>query len=124
VGARFYTYIATMHRVMEACAENGKELLILDRPNPNGFLIDGPILDMKLKSGIGIHPVPIAHGMTVGEYAQMINGEGWLAKGVKCKIRIIPLKHYTHDQPYTLPVNPSARGGVPTIPLRYWATRT
>lgn len=107
VGARFYTYIATMHRVMEACAENGKELLILDRPNPNGFLIDGPILDMKLKSGIGIHPVPIAHGMTVGEYAQMINGEGWLANGVKCQIRIIPIKNYTHDQPYTLPVNPS-----------------
>ena len=79
VGARFYTYIATMHRVMEACAESNKELLILDRPNPNGYLVDGPVLNMQLKSGIGMHPVPIAHGLTVGEYAQMINGEGWLA---------------------------------------------
>ncbi|WP_207422395.1 exo-beta-N-acetylmuramidase NamZ family protein [Desertivirga brevis] len=107
VGARFYTYIITMHRVMEACAENGKELLILDRPNPNGYLIDGPILDMNLKSGIGIHPVPIAHGMTVGEYAQMINGEGWLANRVKCKITVVPVANYSHDMPYKLPVNPS-----------------
>ncbi|GAB3823852.1 exo-beta-N-acetylmuramidase NamZ family protein [Pontibacter rugosus] len=107
VGARFYTYIATMHRVMEACAENGKELLILDRPNPNGYLVDGPILDMELKSGIGMHPVPIAHGMTVGEYAQMINGEGWLANKAKCNIRIVKVKNYTHDSAYTLPVSPS-----------------
>jgi uncharacterized protein YbbC (DUF1343 family) len=107
VGARFYTYIATMHRVMEACAENGKELLILDRPNPNGYLVDGPVLDMSLKSGIGIHPVPIAHGMTVGEYAQMINGEGWLANGIKCNIKVIKVKNYAHDMAYTLPVSPS-----------------
>jgi uncharacterized protein YbbC (DUF1343 family) len=107
VGARFYTYTITMHRVMEACAENGVELMVLDRPNPNGYLVDGPILDMNLKSGIGIHPVPIAHGMTVGEYAQMINGEGWLANGVKCKLNIVKVKNYAHDIPYTLPVNPS-----------------
>lgn len=107
VGARYYTYLATMHRVMEACAENGKELLILDRPNPNGYFVDGPVLDMALKSGIGMHPVPVAHGMTVAEYAQMINGEGWLANGVKCKIKIIPLANYKHSMPYELPVAPS-----------------
>ena len=107
VGARFYTYIATMHRVMEACAESNKELLILDRPNPNGYLVDGPVLDVRLKSGIGMHPVPIAHGMTVGEYAQMINGEGWLANKIACKINIIKVANYKHDLPYTLPVNPS-----------------
>jgi uncharacterized protein YbbC (DUF1343 family) len=107
VGARYYTYLATMHRVMEACAENGKELLILDRPNPNGYLVDGPVLDMKLKSGIGYHPVPNAHGMTAGEYAHMINGEGWLANQVNCKIKVIEIDNYTHDTPYTLPVSPS-----------------
>jgi len=107
VGARYYTYLATLHRVMEACAENDKELLILDRPNPNGYMVDGPVLDMKLKSGIGFHPVPIAHGMTVGEYAQMINGEGWLAGGVKCRLKIIPVANYKHSMPYTLPVHPS-----------------
>jgi len=107
VGARYYTYLATLHRVMEACAENNKELLILDRPNPNGYMVDGPVLDMKLKSGIGFHPVPIAHGMTVAEYAQMINGQGWLANGVKCKLKIIPLANYKHSMPYSLPVHPS-----------------
>jgi uncharacterized protein YbbC (DUF1343 family) len=107
VGARYYTYLATLHRVMEACAENDKELLILDRPNPNGYMVDGPVLDMKLKSGIGFHPVPIAHGMTVGEYAQMINGEGWLAGGVKCRLKIITVANYKHRMPYTLPVHPS-----------------
>ncbi|MEN0053744.1 MAG: DUF1343 domain-containing protein [Mucilaginibacter sp.] len=107
VGARYYTYLATLHRVMEACAENDKELLILDRPNPNGYMVDGPVLDMKLKSGIGFHPVPIAHGMTVGEYAQMINGEGWLAGGIKCKLKIITVANYKHSMPYTLPVHPS-----------------
>jgi uncharacterized protein YbbC (DUF1343 family) len=107
VGARYYTYLATLHRVMEACAENDKELLILDRPNPNGYMVDGPVLDMKLKSGIGFHPVPIAHGMTVGEYAQMINGEGWLAGGVKCRLKIITIANYKHSMPYTLPVHPS-----------------
>lgn len=107
VGARFYTYTITMHRVMEACAENGVELMILDRPNPNGYLVDGPILDPDLKSGIGIHPVPIAHGMTIGEYAQMINGEGWLANGVTCKLNIVPVKNYSHEMVYVLPVAPS-----------------
>ncbi|WP_345954319.1 DUF1343 domain-containing protein [Mucilaginibacter sp. PAMB04168] len=107
VGARYYTYLATLHRVMEACAENNKELMILDRPNPNGYMVDGPVLDMKLKSGIGFHPVPIAHGMTVAEYAQMINGQGWMANGIKCKLKIIPLANYKHSMPYTLPVHPS-----------------
>lgn len=107
IGVRYFTYIATMHRVMEACAENDVELLILDRPNPNGYFVDGPILDMTFKSGIGMHPVPIVHGMTVGEYAQMINGEGWLANGIKCKIKIIPVLNYSHDMEYVPPVDMS-----------------
>ncbi|MTI29789.1 exo-beta-N-acetylmuramidase NamZ family protein [Xanthovirga aplysinae] len=107
IGVRYFTYIATMHRVMEACAENNKELLILDRPNPNGYLIDGPILDMAYKSDIGMHPVPITHGMTIGEYAQMINGEGWLANGIKCNIKVIPVLNYSHDMEYIPPVNMS-----------------
>jgi len=119
VGARYYTYLATMHRVMEACAENGKELLILDRPNPNGYFVDGPVLNMELKSGIGMHPVPVAHGMTVAEYAQMINGEGWLANGVKCKIKIVSLAGYTHDMPYVLPVAPSPNLNTNTSILLY-----
>ncbi|MFD1772147.1 exo-beta-N-acetylmuramidase NamZ family protein [Sphingobacterium suaedae] len=107
IGVRYFTYIGTMHRVMEACAENGKELLILDRPNPNGYFVDGPILDMKHSSGIGMHPVPITHGMTVGEYAQMINGEGWLANGMQCKIKVIPVANYSHDMEYIPPVHMS-----------------
>lgn len=107
VGARFYTYISTLHYVMEACAENNIELLILDRPNPNGFYVDGPVLEDKFKSFIGMHPVPIVHGMTIGEYAQMINGEGWLANKVTCKIQIVRVSNYTHDTPYNLPVKPS-----------------
>jgi uncharacterized protein YbbC (DUF1343 family) len=107
VGCRFYTNINALARLMEACAESGKELLILDRPNPNGYLIDGPVLDMKLKSGIGMFPIPMSHGVTVGEFAQMLNGEGWLTSGVKCKIKIIPVANYNHDMPYTLPVKPS-----------------
>ena len=107
VGVRFYTYINTLQHVMEACAVNGKELLILDRPNPNGYLIDGPILDPKFKSGIGLQPIPISHGLTVGEYAQMLNGEGWLKDKVKCKITIIKMANYNHDMDYTLPVKPS-----------------
>ncbi|HEX2535820.1 MAG TPA: DUF1343 domain-containing protein [Chitinophagaceae bacterium] len=106
VGCRFYTNINTLADVMEACAENGKELLILDRPNPNGF-VDGPVLDMSLASGIGKFPIPITHGMTLGEFARMINGEGWLPGKAKCSIRIVPLKNYTHDREYTLPVTPS-----------------
>ncbi|MEO6252588.1 MAG: DUF1343 domain-containing protein [Ferruginibacter sp.] len=107
VGVRFYTNINALSRLMEACYENGKELLILDRPNPNGYLIDGPVLDMKYKSGIGMFPIPMSHGLTVGEFAQMANGEGWLANKVKCNIKIIPVANYTHDMRYTLPVSPS-----------------
>ncbi|GHE46736.1 exo-beta-N-acetylmuramidase NamZ family protein [Sphingobacterium griseoflavum] len=107
IGVRYFTYVATMHRVMEACAEHGKELLILDRPNPNGYFIDGPILDMAYKSDIGMHPVPITHGMTVGEYAHMINGEGWLANGIKCPLKVIPVANYTHDMEYIPSVNMS-----------------
>lgn len=107
VGCRFYTNINALARLMEACAENGKELLILDRPNPNGYLIDGPVLDMSLKSGIGMFPIPISHGLTIAEFAQMANGEGWLANNVKCNIKIILVADYNHDMPYTLPVKPS-----------------
>lgn len=107
VGCRFYTNINVLADVMEACAENNKELLIFDRPNPNAYFIDGPILDMKLKSGIGKFPIPITHGLTIAEFAQMINGEGWLPNKMKCRIKIIPVTNYTHDTPYTLPVKPS-----------------
>lgn len=107
VGARFYTYISTMHYVMEACAENDIELIILDRPNPNGHYVDGPVLKDKYKSFVGMHPVPIVHGMTVGEYAQMINGEKWLKKGIQCKLTVIPVEKYTHKMQYQLPIKPS-----------------
>ncbi len=107
VGCRFYTYINVLKEVMDACAENNKTLMILDRPNPNGYLVDGPVLDMKYTSGIGRYPIPIAHGMTIGEFAQMLNGEGWLANKMKCKLKIITVANYNHDMPYTLPVKPS-----------------
>ncbi len=107
VGARFYTYISTLHYVMEACAEADIPILILDRPNPNGHYVDGPVLDLNYKSFVGLHPIPIVHGMTIGEYAQMINGEKWLANGVMCDIEIINLKNYTHNTPYSLPIKPS-----------------
>lgn len=107
VGCRFYTYINVLRDIMEACAENNKELLILDRPNPNGYLVDGPVLDMRLTSGIGKFPVPIAHGMTIAEFACMINGEGWMAGKARCRLKIIPVANYGHDMPYTLPVKPS-----------------
>ena len=107
VGARFYTYISTLHYVMEACAENNVELMILDRPNPNGFYVDGPVLDTAYHSFVGMHPVPIVHGMTIAEYAQMINGEGWLKNHAKCKLKIIKVANYVHNSDYTLPVNPS-----------------
>ncbi len=107
VGVRFYTYINTLQHLMEACAQFNKEVMILDRPNPNGFYIDGPILDLKHRSGIGQQAIPIVHGLTVGEYAQMLNGEGWLKDGLKCKITVIKNANYTHDMPYTLPVKPS-----------------
>lgn len=107
VGVRFYTYISTMHYVMEACAENGKPLIILDRPNPNGFYVDGPVLDTAFRSFVGMHPVPLVHGMTIGEFAQMINGEGWLKGKIKCELTIIPCKGYTHSMTTALPVRPS-----------------
>ena len=108
VGTRFYTYISTLHYVMEACAENNIELMILDRPNPNGYFVDGPVLlDTTLHSFVGMHPVPVVHGMTIAEYAQMINGEGWLKNKVKCKLKIIKVANYTRDMPYVLPVSPS-----------------
>lgn len=107
VGARFYTYINALGHLMQSCAENGKELFILDRPNPNGFLVDGPMLEDHLHSGIGMYPIPISHGLTIGELAQMINGEGWLPNKMQCKLKIIEVANYTHDTPYVLPVLPS-----------------
>jgi len=107
VGARFYTYISTLHYVMEACAENGKKLIVLDRPNPNASYVDGPILQPELKSFVGMHPIPITHGMTIGEYALMINGEGWLEGGVRCELEIVKMKNWKHDDEYSLPVKPS-----------------
>lgn len=118
VGCRFYTNINTLGDVMEACAEFGKELIILDRPNPNAY-VDGPILDMKLKSGVGKYPIPITHGMTIGEFAKMINGEGWLPNHAQCKIRVIPVKNYNHDMAYMLPVNPSPNLNTPQSVLLY-----
>ena len=107
VGVRFYTYTSTMHNLMEVCAEIGIPILILDRPNPNGHYIDGPTLEIKHKSYLGMHPIPLVHGMTIGEYAQMLNGEKWLKYGIQCDITIIPIKNYTHDTFYSLPIRPS-----------------
>ena len=107
VGCRFYTYISTLHYVMEAAAENGVKVVVLDRPNPNGFYVDGPVLDPQYKSFVGMHPVPVVYGMTIGEYARMINGEKWLANGVQCDLTVILLEGYTHETRYVLPVAPS-----------------
>jgi uncharacterized protein YbbC (DUF1343 family) len=107
VGVRFYTYLSTLHYVMEACAENNIPLIVLDRPNPNAHYIDGPVLNLEHKSFVGMHPVPIVYGMTIGEYAQMINGEKWLANSIKCDLTVIPLKNYTHQTIYELTVRPS-----------------
>ena len=107
VGARFYTYISTLHYVMEACAENNISLIILDRPNPNGHYMDGPILDPNYKSFVGMHPIPVVHGMTMGEYAKMINGEKWLNNGVQCDLKVIEMENYDHSLTYSLPVKPS-----------------
>tara|TARA_R110002049_G_scaffold292893_3_gene477633 strand:+ start:344 stop:1333 length:990 start_codon:yes stop_codon:yes gene_type:complete len=107
VGVRFYTYISTLHYVMEACAEANIPLIILNRPNPNGQYIDGPILEMENKSFGGMHPIPVAHGMTIGEYANMINGEKWLKNGIQCELKVIPVKNYTHQMRYSLPIKPS-----------------
>ncbi len=107
VGVRFYTYLSTLHYVMEACAEAGIPLLVLDRPNPNSHYIDGPVMEMSHTSFLGLHPVPLVYGMTIGEYAQMINGEGWLANKLRCDLTVIPVENYTHKDSYHLNVRPS-----------------
>jgi len=107
VGARFYTYISSLHYIMEACAENNIQLIVLDRPNPNGAIVDGPILEKEFTSFIGMHPIPTLHGMTIGEYAQMINGEKWLKNGIQCNLKVIPCLNYKRDMFYSLPVKPS-----------------
>lgn len=107
VGARFYTYISTLHYVMEACAENNIPLIVLDRPNPNGGIVDGPILEKEFTSFVGMHPIPVLHGMTIGEYAKMINGEKWLKNGIQCQLTVIPCLNYKKEMPYALPVKPS-----------------
>ena len=106
VGARFYTYISTLHNVMEACAENERFLIVLDRPNPNGFYVDGPMLESKHKSFVGMDPIPVMYGMTIGELAQMMNMEGWI-KGGPCRLRVVKMKQYDHNMLYNLPINPS-----------------
>ncbi len=107
VGARFYTYISSLHYVMEACAEQNIPVIVFDRPNPNGAYVDGPILEMEFQSFVGMHPIPVVHGMTIGEYAQMINGEGWLANNLKCDITVIPVANYERTMSYHLPIKPS-----------------
>ena len=107
VGARFYTYISTLHYIMEACAENNIQLLVLDRPNPNGHYVDGPVLDTAYSSFVGMHPIPIVHGLTIGEYARMINGEYWLKDSVQCDLKILKMQHYSHSYRYNLPIKPS-----------------
>lgn len=107
VGLRFYTYYITMVRLMDACADFDKTMLILDRPNPNGHYVDGPILDMKYKSGVGYLPIPVVHGMTLGELAQMVNGEGWLPEQKKCNLKIVTCKNYSHQTLYQIPIAPS-----------------
>ncbi len=107
VGARFYTFISSMHYVMDACAEYGIPFMVLDRPNPNGHYVDGPVLDPKFSSFVGMHEVPVVHGMTIGEYATMVNEQGWLSYGKKCSLKVIPCRNYTHQTPYVLPIKPS-----------------
>ena len=107
VGARFYTYLSTLHLVMEACAESNIPLLILDRPNPNGHYVDGPVMEEKFKSYLGMHNIPIVHGLTLGEFALMINGEAWLSNKIKCDLNLVKIKGYTHQTTYDLPVRPS-----------------
>jgi uncharacterized protein YbbC (DUF1343 family) len=107
VGARFYTYISSLHYVMEACAENKIELIVLDRPNPNGSIVDGPILEKEFTSFVGMHPIPVLHGMTIGEYATMINGEKWLKNNIQCNVKVIPCLNYNRSMSYDLLVKPS-----------------
>ena len=107
VGARFYTYISSLHYVMEACAENGISLIILDRPNPNGRIVDGPLLEKEFTSFVGMHPIPLLHGMTIGEYGKMINGEKWLKDGIQCNLTVIPCSDYKREMNYSILVKPS-----------------
>ncbi len=107
VGTRFYTYISSLHYVMEACAENDIQLIVLDRPNPNGNMIDGPILEKEHSSFVGMHPIPVLHGMTIGEYALMINGEKWLKDSIQCEVKVVPCENYRREMQYSLPVKPS-----------------
>ena len=107
VGVRFFTYLSTLHYVMEACAEQNIPVIVLDRPNPNSHYIDGPVLNHENSSFVGMHPVPIVYGMTIGEYAKMINGEGWLSNGISCNLKVIPIQNYTHKTPYELIIRPS-----------------
>ena len=107
VGVRFFTYLSTLHYVMEACAEQNIPLIVLDRPNPNSHYIDGPVLNHENSSFVGMHSVPIVYGMTIGEYAKMINGEGWLSNGISCDLKVIPIQNYTHKTPYELIIRPS-----------------
>jgi uncharacterized protein YbbC (DUF1343 family) len=117
VGCRFFTYISTLQYVMEVCSGKNITLLILDRPNPNGDYIDGPVLKPEMKSFVGLYPIPVVYGCTIGELARMINGEGWMGNGVKCNLKIVPVKNYTHPDVYELPVKPS-----PNLP-NYQAVR-
>ncbi len=119
VGARFYTYISSLQYMMEACAKAKIQLVILDRPNPNGFYVDGPVMEPKNKSFVGMQPIPIVHGMTVGEYAQMLNGESWLTNKVKCKLKVVKCKNYDHNTLYNLPVPPSPNLKSATAVLLY-----
>ena len=107
VGVRFYTYLSTLHLVMEACAENNIPLILLDRPNPNGHYVDGPVMEDEHKGFLGMHSIPIVHGLTLGEFAQMINGEGWLKEGIQCTLTVVKNKNYSHSSAYDLPVRPS-----------------
>ncbi len=107
VGARFYTYISTLTYVMEACAENGKTLVVLDRPNPHGYYVDGPVLQSGFESFVGMHHIPVIHGMSIGEYAKMVNGEKWLKNGVQCKLEVVQCENWDHTLTYSLPVKPS-----------------
>ena len=117
VGVRFFTYVSTLHYVMEACAENAKELIVLDRPDPNGYFVDGPVLDPQFKSVVGLDPVPIVYGMTPAEYAKMLNGEKWLKNGVQCNLLCVPIDGYNHRDLYELPVKPSPN--LPNMPAIY-----
>lgn len=107
VGVRFYTYTSTLHLVMEACAENNIPVIVLDRPNPNGSFVDGPLLESENSSFIGLVPIPLVYGLTIGEYGKMLNGQEWLKEGIQCDLTVIPLENYTHDSSYSLPLRPS-----------------